>query len=149
LASYDRTRKITDVSEKALRRNGPPEATFNQASSRRDLACAQLPACPNAPIRNAAKTPSSKPKIILRAFGRRTGTRPQSTPAAVRNGCEGRAGIVGTRVAIESQCKCSPVAVHLSTTAGPITDFQNVLHLSHGLADEYYAQRSGNRWVSE
>lgn len=37
----------------------------------------------NAPIKNAARTPSSKPKIILRAFGRMTRTRPLSTPAAV------------------------------------------------------------------
>ena len=105
--------------------------------------------CANAPIKNAARTPSSKPKIILRAFGRITRSRPQNTAAAAKVGWERRAGIVGTRVAIESQCKCSADAVHLSTTAGPIPDYQSVLHISHGLADEYYAQRSGNRWVSE
>jgi len=56
----------------------------------------------NAPIKNAARTPSSKPKIILSAFGRMTGTRPQSRPAAATVGWERRAGIVGTRIAIES-----------------------------------------------
>jgi hypothetical protein len=30
-----------------------------------------------------------------------------------------------------------------------ITDCQSVLHLSHGLAEEYYVERSGDRWVSE
>jgi hypothetical protein len=50
----------------------------------------------NAPIKKAARTPSSKPKIILRAFGRTTGARPQSTPAAARDGCDGRARIVDT-----------------------------------------------------
>jgi hypothetical protein len=35
----------------------------------------------NAPIKNAARMPSSKPKIILRAFGRMTRLRPQNTPA--------------------------------------------------------------------
>jgi hypothetical protein len=32
----------------------------------------------NAPIKNAARTPSSKPKIILRAFGRMITPRPLS-----------------------------------------------------------------------
>jgi hypothetical protein len=50
----------------------------------------------NAPIKNAARMPSINPKNILRAFGRMTGARPQSTPAAARNGCEGRARIVDT-----------------------------------------------------
>jgi hypothetical protein len=56
----------------------------------------------NDPITNAAKMPSSKPKIILRAFGRMTATTPLSTPAAVRDGWERRADIVGTPRAIES-----------------------------------------------
>jgi hypothetical protein len=56
----------------------------------------------NAPIKNAARTPSSKPKIILRALGRMITPRPLSTPAAVRVGRERRAGIVVTQVAIES-----------------------------------------------
>jgi hypothetical protein len=50
----------------------------------------------NAPIKNAARTPSSNPKNILRAFGRMNTPRPQSGPAAARNGCEGRARIVET-----------------------------------------------------
>jgi hypothetical protein len=36
----------------------------------------------NAPIKSAARTPSSKPKIILRAFGRMITARPLSTLAA-------------------------------------------------------------------
>src|ERR1700730_19024615 len=42
----------------------------------------------NAPIKSAASTPSSKPKIILRAFGRMLTPRPLSTPAAARVGGE-------------------------------------------------------------
>ena len=56
----------------------------------------------NAPMKNAARTPSSKPKIILRAFGRMIAPRPLSTSAEARVGWKRRAGIVGTRLAIES-----------------------------------------------
>jgi hypothetical protein len=56
----------------------------------------------NAPITNAARTPSSKPKIILRAFGRMITPRPLNAPATARVGWERRAGIVGTRISIES-----------------------------------------------
>jgi hypothetical protein len=91
----------------------------------------------NAPIKKAARTPSSKPKTILRMFGRITGTRPLSTPAAVRVGWERRADIVGTRVRSNQQCKCSADAVRISIKAGPITDYPSVLHFSHGVVDEY------------
>ena len=47
----------------------------------------------NAPIKKAARTPSSKPKIILRALGRMITPRPLNT---------WRGDIVGTRVTIES-----------------------------------------------
>jgi hypothetical protein len=56
----------------------------------------------NAPIKSAARTPSSKPKIALRAFGRMIAPRPLSTPVAARVDWERRADIVGTRLAIES-----------------------------------------------
>ena len=56
----------------------------------------------NAPIKKAARTPSSKPKIILSALGRMIAPTPLSTPAAARVGWERRAGIVSTRIAIES-----------------------------------------------
>jgi hypothetical protein len=56
----------------------------------------------NALINNAARMPSINPKSIRRAFGRMTRPRPENTPAAARVGGERRAGIVGTRVAIES-----------------------------------------------
>lgn len=56
----------------------------------------------NAPIKNAARTPSSKPKIILRAFGRMIAPRPLNTTAEARVRWKRRAGIVGTRLAIES-----------------------------------------------
>jgi hypothetical protein len=102
----------------------------------------------NAPIKNAARTPSSNPKIILRAFGRMTRARPLGTPAAVRVGWERRAGIVGTRVRSNQPCKCSADAARLSIKTGPITDYPSVLHFSHGVADGYYSERSGSRWVS-
>jgi hypothetical protein len=41
------------------------------------------------------------------------------------------------------QHKCSADAARLSTTAGPITDYPSVLHYSHGVANECYAERSG------
>jgi len=103
----------------------------------------------NAPIKNAARTPSNKPKINLRAFGRMTRTRPLRTPAAVRVGWERRAGIVGTRVRSNQQWKCSADAARLCATSGRITDYPSVLHFSHGVANEYYSERSGRRWVSE
>jgi hypothetical protein len=56
----------------------------------------------NAPIKNAARTPRSKPKIILRAFGRMITPRPLGTPAAARVGWDWRARIVGTQITIES-----------------------------------------------
>ena len=107
------------------------------------------PTSGNAPIKNAARTPSSKPKIILRAFGRITGRRPLSMPAEVRVGWERRAGIVDTRVKSNQQRKCSADADCISIKAGPITDYPIVLHFSHDLAPEYFSDRSGNRWVSE
>ena len=42
----------------------------------------------NAPIKKAARTPSSKPKIILSALGRMITPTPLSTPAAARVGWE-------------------------------------------------------------
>jgi hypothetical protein len=53
----------------------------------------------NAPMKKAARTPSSKPKTILRTFGRMTQTR---RPAVARRGWEGRARIVVTSEAMES-----------------------------------------------
>jgi hypothetical protein len=101
----------------------------------------------NAPIKNAARTPSSNPKIILRAFGRMTKTRPLRTPAAVRVSRERRAGIVGTRVRPNQQCECSADAARLSVKTGPVTHYPSVLYFSHGVANEYYSERSGSRWV--
>jgi hypothetical protein len=107
------------------------------------------PTSGNAPIKNAARTPSSKPKIILSVFGRVITPRQLSTPAAAIVGWERRSGIVGTRLRSNQQRKCSANADRISIKAGPITDYPSVLHFSHGIAVEYFSERSSNRWVSE